>query len=100
MGAQHGEGVGQTGLVDKMLHMLALTPAERAVIGQRGRDKMVREFDEGIVIRRYLDEVAAVFDTQGKPIFALLWSMRALHQDAHHSYSTASTWREHHRAEQ
>ena len=50
-------------LAEKMLRMMALTSAERAAMGQRGWDKMVREFDEGIVIRRYLEAVAAVLGT-------------------------------------
>lgn len=41
-------------LAEKMEQMLSLTPAQRAEMGQRGRAKMVAEFDEKIVIRKYL----------------------------------------------
>lgn len=44
-------------LADKMLRMIEMDRAERQVMGQRGREKMMREFDERIVIDRYLDVV-------------------------------------------
>jgi glycosyltransferase involved in cell wall biosynthesis len=49
-------------LAAKMVQMLGLTAAQRAEMGRLGREKMVREFDEQIVIRKYLaaiDEIAA-----------------------------------------
>ncbi len=42
-------------LADKMLRMIRLTPLERADMGSLGRRKMEAEFDERIVIGRYLD---------------------------------------------
>jgi glycosyltransferase involved in cell wall biosynthesis len=37
-----------------MHRMVLMTPAERQAMGRHGREKMVREFDEQIVIDRYL----------------------------------------------
>lgn len=48
-------------LADKMEQIAALSPAERRAMGLRGRAKVEREFDEKIVIQRYLDAVASVF---------------------------------------
>jgi glycosyltransferase involved in cell wall biosynthesis len=47
-------------LADKMEQIAALSPAERRAMGLRGRAKVEREFDEKIVIQRYLDAVASV----------------------------------------
>ena len=41
-------------LSDKMLRLVNMKTAERNAMGMRGREKMVREFDERIVIERYL----------------------------------------------
>ena len=41
-------------LSDKMLRLISMSSAERQAMGMRGREKMVREFDERIVIERYL----------------------------------------------
>ena len=47
-------------LAEKMERMMALTPEERKAMGGRGREKMVREFDETIVIRRYLQSIQEI----------------------------------------
>ena len=51
-------------LVAAMEKMIVLSPDQRAAMGRRGREKMEREFDEQIVINKYLealrDIVAAV----------------------------------------
>lgn len=47
-------------LAAKMEQMLSLSPAQRAEMGLRGRAKMEAEFDERIVIGKYLAAVAAV----------------------------------------
>lgn len=44
-------------LADKMLQMMRLTAEERAEMGMRGRRKMESEFDERIVIGRYLEVI-------------------------------------------
>lgn len=44
-------------LADKMERMLSLSEAERRAMGLRGREKMIREFDERIVIERYLQAI-------------------------------------------
>jgi glycosyltransferase involved in cell wall biosynthesis len=47
-------------LAEKMARMMALSPTEREVMGRRGRGKVEREFDEQIVISKYLEAIAAV----------------------------------------
>ena len=49
-------------LAEKMERVAAMSGEERAVMGRAGRTKMEREFDEGIVIGRYLAEVAKLQD--------------------------------------
>lgn len=44
-------------LADKMLRMIEMDRDDFEAMGRRGREKMVREFDERIVIKRYLDIV-------------------------------------------
>jgi glycosyltransferase involved in cell wall biosynthesis len=48
------------GLADAMRRMMQLPPADWASMGQRGRDKMEREFDEKIVIERYLNAIKTI----------------------------------------
>lgn len=50
-----------TDLAEKMKKMLLLPPQQRRLMGERGREKMIREFDERIVIERYLTAIAEVF---------------------------------------
>lgn len=45
-------------LADKMLRMMALPAEARLQMGQAGRRKVESEFDERIVIRKYLDVIA------------------------------------------
>jgi hypothetical protein len=40
--------------------MLGLSDSERIEMGKRGREKIVREFDENIVIWKYLDSLEKV----------------------------------------
>lgn len=47
-------------LAAKMEQMLSLTHEQRVEMGGHGRKKMEAEFDEQIVIRRYLDAVAEI----------------------------------------
>jgi glycosyltransferase involved in cell wall biosynthesis len=44
-------------LADKMERMLLLPEQERKLMGQKGREKMLREFDERIVIQRYIEVI-------------------------------------------
>ena len=44
-------------LADKMRIMLSLPPEERRRMGQAGRKKMIREFDERSVIAKYLQAI-------------------------------------------
>ena len=44
-------------LAEKMVGMLRLTDAQRAEMGARGRKKIEREYDEKIVIQKYLDVI-------------------------------------------
>ena len=45
-------------LAEKMKQMLMLSEEERIGMGRRGREKMEREFDERIVIDRYLEVIS------------------------------------------
>lgn len=54
-------------LADKMERMINLPEAERIHMGQQGREKMLREFDERIVIQRYLEVVEAVAGGNSAP---------------------------------
>jgi glycosyltransferase involved in cell wall biosynthesis len=47
-------------LADKMERFIALSLEQRAEMGRRGREKAVCEFDEQIVINKYLDTVANI----------------------------------------
>jgi glycosyltransferase involved in cell wall biosynthesis len=46
-------------LADAMLRMIRLRPAERSAMGATGRAKMEREFDEKLVVARYLEAIAS-----------------------------------------
>jgi glycosyltransferase involved in cell wall biosynthesis len=52
-------------LYDKMLKMLALSPPEREKMGKAGREKILAQFDEKIVISIYLEEIEKIFKGQG-----------------------------------
>lgn len=45
-------------LIEKMETFIKLDPAEKATMGKAGREKVEREFDRKMVIRKYCDEVA------------------------------------------
>jgi glycosyltransferase involved in cell wall biosynthesis len=45
-------------LAEKMERMINLSDKERSIMGLRGREKMIHEFDEKVVIQRYLDIVS------------------------------------------
>ena len=49
-----------TALAATMRRMLLLTPEQRAKMGRVARERVVREFDENIVIECYLDVVKAI----------------------------------------
>jgi glycosyltransferase involved in cell wall biosynthesis len=51
-------------LADKMAQMLTLTHQQREAMGLRGREKMEREFDEQIVIDKYLAAIANCTSTR------------------------------------
>lgn len=44
-------------LADKMGQIVSISPIEREAMGLRGREKVERQFDEEIVIRKYLDAI-------------------------------------------
>lgn len=52
-------------LADKMESILMMTSAEREVMGLRGRAKMEREFDEQLVIDKYLAAIASIEKRRG-----------------------------------
>ncbi len=51
-------------LAETMRRMLRLTAEQRATMGSVARERVVREFDEKIVVERYLDVVKAILDEQ------------------------------------
>ena len=52
-------------LAEKMLCMIEMSTAQRIAMGQAGRLKVERDFDEKLVIERYLAALNEVF---GRPI--------------------------------
>jgi glycosyltransferase involved in cell wall biosynthesis len=53
-------------LAEKMMTMIALPHAERAGMGWAGRRKVEREFDEALVINKYLNVIGDIATLQGK----------------------------------
>lgn len=51
-------------LADKMERMIHLSKTERVEMGQRGRKKMIREFDERIVLDRYIRRVSELINVR------------------------------------
>jgi glycosyltransferase involved in cell wall biosynthesis len=47
-------------LADKMVRMVRLTHAQRLAMGQVGRNKVVAQFDENVVIARYLNTLRQI----------------------------------------
>jgi glycosyltransferase involved in cell wall biosynthesis len=47
-------------LAEKMKQMMSLSSAEREAMGKKGREKMIREFDKKIVIKKYLEAIEEV----------------------------------------
>lgn len=47
-------------LADKIVHFIEMTSNERTLMGQAGREKMQLEFDEKMVIRRYLHIISTI----------------------------------------
>lgn len=47
-------------LADKMRRIVSMSPAEREFMGLRGREKVEREFDERIVIDKYISAIETV----------------------------------------
>lgn len=52
-------------LAEKMERMYLLTDEERAMMGTKGRQKMIREFDKKIVVNNYLDAIDEVLKIKG-----------------------------------
>jgi len=53
-------------LADKLERMLSLSSEQRAEMGRKGREKMQLEFDEQIVIRRYLEVIDEIVKNKEK----------------------------------
>jgi glycosyltransferase involved in cell wall biosynthesis len=53
-----------TDLADKMEKMLLLDKEERIKMGKRGREKIKKEFDEKIVINKYIKELKNLFQCE------------------------------------
>ena len=50
-------------LAEKMKKLLLLPPQQRRLMGEKGREKMIREFDERIVIEKYLEVIEDLIGT-------------------------------------
>ncbi len=50
-------------LAEKMKQMMALSSGEREMMGQKGREKMIKEFDKKIVIQKYLEAIEEVLQS-------------------------------------
>ncbi len=62
-------------LADKMEKMYLLSAEERNIMGKKGRQKMINEFDKTIVVNNYLDaveEILNVKDFNFSPLFQTL----------------------------
>jgi glycosyltransferase involved in cell wall biosynthesis len=53
-------------LAEKMRRMVALTEENRIEMGRRGREKMIREFDEKFVIQKYLNVISEIVIKESK----------------------------------
>ncbi len=47
-------------LTEKMIKMLRLSSQERNKMGERGREKIIKEFDESIVFKKYIDSIKEI----------------------------------------
>jgi glycosyltransferase involved in cell wall biosynthesis len=56
-------------LANKMEMMINLSHKEREAMGRAGRNKIVKVFDEKIVINKYLDSVENVLESDSTPTF-------------------------------
>ena len=52
-------------LADKMKKMLSLSDEQRKAMGKAGREKIVKEFDEQIVINKYLEAIEDILYPKG-----------------------------------
>jgi glycosyltransferase involved in cell wall biosynthesis len=57
-------------LAEKMLELVDLSPEARAAMGRAGRAKVERQFDERIVIDRYLEVIAEILAPATAPVTA------------------------------
>ena len=57
-------------LAEKMGRMAALSSAEREEMGRCGREKVEREFDEQVVIGKYLEAITSVLERQKSALAA------------------------------
>lgn len=53
-------------LANKMEMMMNLSTKEREIMGKNGRKKMIDEFEEEIVIQKYLDAIEIIFNKENK----------------------------------
>ena len=53
-------------LVQKIFDFIGLSDEERIRMGQASREKAEREFDENIVIQRYLETIGEILKAKGK----------------------------------
>lgn len=51
-------------LAEKMMQMIRLSPEKRLTMGEAGRQKVESEFDEKVVIQKYLDVIGEILNTR------------------------------------
>ncbi|OYY26772.1 MAG: hypothetical protein B7Y63_09020 [Sulfurovum sp. 35-42-20] len=49
-------------LAEQMKKMIHLSEEARKEMGRRGREKVMREFDESVVIEKYLETIATILN--------------------------------------
>ena len=66
------------GLAEKMTAMIRLDEKSRRLMGEKGREKVEREFDEKIVIKRYLEEIQSLLESNKSnrlsPLQCIFWA--------------------------
>jgi glycosyltransferase involved in cell wall biosynthesis len=53
-------------LVEKMIKMISLDPEQRSVMGKAGRLKVEEQFDENIVIKKYMDVIKDIVSDKAR----------------------------------
>lgn len=58
-------------LLFNMIKMITLPLSIRQQMGERAREKMIREFDKKIVVAHYMNEISNILNPSPKPVFTI-----------------------------